>query len=879
MKAKEIRQKFLEYFQRQGHTVVPSSSLVPKDDPTLLFTNAGMVQFKKVFLGQEKREYTRATTAQKCLRVGGKHNDLENVGRTARHHTFFEMLGNFSFGDYFKAEAIQFAWEFLTKELGLDPKRLYITVYKDDDEAANLWQKIANVPREKIFRLGEKDNFWAMGDTGPCGPCSEILFDQGEEIACGPDCGIGVCDCDRYLEIWNLVFMQYNRDEEGNLTPLPRPSIDTGMGLERIAAVCQGVYSNFDSDLFKGIIDYLCNLARVNYKENEEIDVALRVIADHLRAISFMIADGILPANEGRGYVLRRLIRRAYRFGRLLNFKEPFLFRCLSKVTEEMQEAYPELLKSEPFAKDVVLKEEERFSLTLDKGLKLLAEKIEDLKQAKEQVFPGDIAFKLYDTYGFPLDIVRDITEKEGLDLDEAGFERYMQEQKVRAKEAWKGSGEKDLTAKFAPLIREGVKSEFIGYEFLSGKGFVLSLVTEKGEIVSSLKQGEKGYIVTDKTPFYGESGGQVGDRGRIISDKAKAEVLNTLKVGKTLIVHEVEIKEGTFKLQEEVSLVVDEGERIATARNHTATHLLHAALRKVLGEHVKQAGSLVEPKRLRFDFTHIKPLSWEELKQVEAEVNRVILAGVDVETEVMEYEEAVQKGAMALFGEKYEDKVRVVRVPGFSMELCGGTHLKNTSQAGIFVIVSEESVAAGVRRIEALTGLAAYDYIQELRETLRQVQNTLEVSSKQIGEKVKSLVQENKLLTKENKRLTEKIAAKQGKDLLNNLEEIEGIKVLTAKLEVEDIEAMRKVMDDLRSKLVSGVILLGSNNQGKALLLLSVSKDLHSKFTAPTLIKRVAKEVGGGGGGRPDLAQAGGSKGENLEQAFKCLKELIAQA
>lgn len=878
MKAKEIRKRFLEYFQKQGHTIVPSSPLVPKDDPSLLFTNAGMVQFKQVFLGQEKRAYIRATTAQKCLRVGGKHNDLENVGRTARHHTFFEMLGNFSFGDYFKKEAIQFAWEFLTQELKLDPNRLYITVYKDDDEAASLWQEVAGVPRERIFRLGEKDNFWAMGDTGPCGPCSEILFDQGEEMACGPNCGIGVCDCDRYLEIWNLVFMQFNRDEAGKLTPLPKPSIDTGMGLERISAVCQGVHSNFDSDLFQGIIGYLCDKAKVKYKEDEDIDTALRVIADHLRAISFMIADGILPANEGRGYVLRRLIRRAYRFGRLLGFKEPFLFESLAKVTEEMQEAYPELLKSESFARDVVLKEEERFSQTLDKGLGILAEEMENLKKAQKKVFPGDLAFKLYDTYGFPLDIIRDITEKEGLDLDEAGFEKYMQEQKQRAKEAWKGSGEKDLTSQFASLVKQEAKSEFIGYEFLKGEGVITYLLNEKGEIVSALNRGEAGYIVTDKTPFYGESGGQVGDRGRIVGPKGKAEVVNTLKVSKSLILHQVKVQEGNLQEKETVLLQVDEGDRIATARNHTATHLLHAALRKVLGEHVKQAGSLVEPKRLRFDFTHIKPVSEEELKKIEAEVNRVILSGVEVETEVMDYEEAVQQGAMALFGEKYEDKVRVVKVPGFSAELCGGTHLKNTSQAGLFVIASEEGVAAGVRRIEALTGFEAYKYVQEVRDTLKEVQSSLEVGARQVVDKVKSLVQENKQLVRENKRLTEKLAARQGANLLENIEEIAGIKVLTARLEVEDIEAIRKVMDDLRSKLESGIILLASNNQGKALLLLSVSKDLHEKFTAPKLIKEVAREVGGGGGGRPDLAQAGGSQGENIDKAFARLKEIVAQ-
>ncbi|SDN51761.1 alanyl-tRNA synthetase [Desulfonauticus submarinus] len=876
LKSKEIRRKFLEFFAKNGHTIVPSSSLIPKDDPTLLFTNAGMVQFKKVFLGQEKREYVRATTAQKCLRVGGKHNDLENVGRTARHHTFFEMLGNFSFGDYFKKDAIKFAWEFLTKELGLDPLKLYITVYKDDEEAISLWQQVAGVPKERIFRLGEKDNFWSMGDTGPCGPCSEILYDQGENLACGPNCGIGKCDCDRYLEIWNLVFMQYNRDEEGNLNPLPRPSIDTGMGLERISAVCQGVYSNFDSDLFTGIIDALCHKARVEYKADPEIDTALRVIADHLRAMAFMIADGILPSNEGRGYVLRRLIRRAFRFGRVLGFYEPFLNEFLTVVVHEMGEAYPELKESESFASEVILKEEERFAKTLDKGLKILEEALLSLEKSGQKMIGGEVVFRLYDTYGFPIDIVNDIAEKRGFKVDEKGFKQFMEEQKQRAKAAWKGSGEKDIATQFRTLLGKDFKVEFKGYDTLKSQGKILCLLNERGKEVKELSTGEKGFLLSDKTPFYGESGGQVGDTGIIKGENALVSVLTTLKPVKDLIVHQVEVVKGAVQQGEQISLEVQEGVRIATARNHTATHLLHAALRRVLGDHVKQAGSLVEPTRLRFDFTHIKALTPDELKQVEEEVNKVILTGLNVQTDIMEYEQAVKMGAMALFGEKYDQKVRVVKIGDFSIELCGGTHLNNTSQIGLFLIVNEEAVAAGVRRIEALTGTYAYKHVVSLKEILLSAQEELEVNFRQIPEKIKSLIKEYKTLLKENKRLEQKFASDQGKNLLSKKETLSGIDVLAVKVEIEDVGALRKLMDDLRSKMSSGIILLAAAKQGKANLLLSVSKDLHSKFTAPQLIKQVAKEVGGGGGGRPDLAQAGGPLGDKLDKAILKLKEII---
>ncbi|WP_457571669.1 alanine--tRNA ligase [Desulfovulcanus sp.] len=879
IKASEIREKFLQYFEKNGHKIVPSSPLIPKDDPTLLFTNAGMVQFKKVFLGQEKRDYVRATSSQKCLRVGGKHNDLENVGRTRRHHTFFEMLGNFSFGDYFKEEAIKLAWDFLTKELGLPKEKLYATVYKDDDEAILLWKKIAGFSDEKIFRLGEKDNFWSMGDTGPCGPCSEILIDQGEHMACGPECGIGQCDCDRFLEIWNLVFMQYDRDESGKLNPLPRPSIDTGMGLERITAVCQGVYSNFDTDLFAGLIQFTALKAGVKYKDNnEDIDTALRVIADHGRATAFMLADGILPSNEGRGYVLRRLIRRAFRFGRFLGLKDPFLFAVADQVVTEMGEAYPELKEGREFMLKVIRQEEERFSETLDKGLKILEDELTNLQKQGEQTIPGEIAFKLYDTYGFPIDIVNDIAEKQGFSVDENGFNKCMAEQKERAKSAWKGSGEKDLAGQFKRLITEGLQTEFVGYDQLTVTARVAHLMDEQATYVPvhSLSKGQTGFVVFSRTPFYGESGGQVGDKGQIQTASGRCIVEDTIKPAPELIVHKIRVIEGEILLDQEAELQVDTKRRMATARNHTATHLLHAALRKILGEHVRQAGSLVEDKRLRFDFTHIQALTPDEIRAVEEEVNAAILADLPVQTEIMDYPQAVAKGAMALFGEKYADQVRVVTVPGVSIELCGGTHLKRTGQTGPFCILSESAVAAGVRRIEAITGFEALSWLQKLKQEMEELQSLLKAGSGQLKSKVQSLQEQIKSLNKEKQALADKLASGRGKDLLQEAQEINGIMVLSQKVEAPDVGALRKLMDDLRSKLKSGIILLGCEQKGKAMLILYVSKDLHDRFTAPALIKEVAKEIGGSGGGRPELAQAGGPDIKKMDAALEKIKELI---
>ena len=876
--ANEIRRRFLDYFKKNGHTEVPSSSLIPRDDPSLLFTNAGMVQFKKIFCGQEKRDYVRATTSQKCLRVGGKHNDLDNVGRTARHHTFFEMLGNFSFGDYFKEDAIRFAWTFITEELKLPKEKLYITVYKDDDEAFELWRKVAGVAPERIFRLGDKDNFWSMGDTGPCGPCSEIHFDQGADMACGPDCGIGKCDCDRFLEIWNLVFMQFEQLPDGSRIPLPRPSIDTGMGLERIAGVCQGVRSNYDTDLFQTFIQYMAELAGVRYHDNDDTDTALRVIADHSRAIAFMIADGILPSNEGRSYILRRLIRRAYRFGRLMGMREPFLYKTALKVVEVMGDDYPELRARADFMARVVREEEERFAATLDKGLAMLEEEMDALAARGEKIIPGETAFRLYDTYGFPLDIVNDAAEKRGFKADEAGFNDFMLQQRRRARAAWKGSGEKDVASRFQTLLEDGLKSEFFGYDALSGVGRVVALLDEDGLPVDALADGAKGYVVTDRTPFYGASGGQCADTGILAAPAGTAKVLDALKASVDLTVHHPAVDNGTLLPDQEVTLTVTESTRLDAARNHTCTHLLHAALRRVLGEHVRQAGSLVTPDRLRFDFSHIAPMTPEELAAVERDVNAAILADYPLSTKLMGQQDAIDMGAMALFGEKYGDTVRVVAIGNDdhteSVELCGGTHLRSTGQAGCFVILSESGIAAGTRRIEAATGWNAFNLVHAMRDELHQLGGMLKTQPDGLVAKLDALQKENRGLRKDLEKAAAQAASGQGGDLMSRVEEINGVKVLAAKLGTTNIKALREVMDDIRSKLPSGVACVAAPvDESKVSMILYVSKDLHGRFTAPALIKEVAAPIAGSGGGRPDPAQAGGTNPAGIDEALAVLK------
>ncbi len=878
--ANEIRRRFLDYFKKNGHEIVASSSLVPRDDPSLLFTNAGMVQFKNIFQGHEKRAYCRATTAQKCLRVGGKHNDLENVGRTARHHTFFEMLGNFSFGDYFKEDAIKFAWGFLTEELGLPKERLYVTIFRDDDEARDLWLAHTDIPEERIYRMGEKDNFWSMGDTGPCGPCSEILIDQGEHMKCGDHCGIGQCDCDRFLEIWNLVFMQFNQLENGAREKLPRPSIDTGMGLERIAAVCQGVYSNYDSDLFQSIIQYTASLANVTYSasapDTNDTDTALRVIADHSRAIAFMISDGILPSNEGRGYVLRRLLRRAYRFGHLLGFSGPFLYKTTHKVVETMGDDYPELRQNSDFMIRVVREEEERFNATLDKGLAMLEEAMAGLREKSEDTIPGELAFRLYDTFGFPLDIVNDIAEKQSIKVDEDGFNAFMREQKERAKAAWKGSGEQGLAARFSSLLDEGLRSEFVGYERLSIDSRIVSLLDENALPVDRLDAGATGYLVAGRTPFYGESGGQAGDTGELATASGAAQVTDALKPSPELTVHKILVRDGSILLDQEASLRVTSEARKASARNHTCTHLLQAALRKVLGAHVHQAGSLVSPERLRFDFTHISALSPQELLQVEHEVNRAIMADRPVRACEMSQEDALAQGAMALFGEKYGDVVRTITIEDESMELCGGTHLERTGEAGCFHIVSEGGVAAGVRRIEAVTGWNALALFSAQREELAAIAHCVKGKPGDLAAKVQHLQQSMKNACKEVERLTAKAASESGRDIMAEKTVINGVSVVAARASAPNIKTLRELMDDVRSKLPSGVACLACADNEKAHLIVAVSKDLLNRYKAPDLVRQIAGEINGSGGGRPDMAQAGGTNPDGIDAALKKFKTLI---
>ena len=875
----EIRRRFLKFFNDRGHEIVRSSSLVPRDDPSLLFTNSGMVQFKKIFQGQETRAYSRATTAQKCLRVGGKHNDLENVGRTARHHTFFEMLGNFSFGDYFKEDAIKFAWAFITEELRLPKDKLYATIFLDDDEAHTLWLHHTDIPAERIIRMGEKDNFWRMGDTGPCGPCSEILIDQGEHMTCGPECGIGKCDCDRFLEIWNLVFMQFNELAPGKREPLPKPSIDTGMGLERIAAVCQGVYSNYDTDLFASIINTACALAGVSYSrsapDTNDVDTALRVIADHSRSMAFMVADGIMPSNEGRGYVLRRLIRRAYRFGRLIGMPAAFLYKTVDSVVDQMGEDFPELYTSREFMGRVVREEEERFEKTLDKGLALLEEELATLEEQAKQRIPGEVAFKLYDTYGFPLDIINDVSEKRGISVDEDGFRELMNKQKERAKAAWKGSGETDIASRFAALLEEGLRSGFTGYDSLTGESRIIALLDAEGERVEALAKGAKGWCVTGATPFYGASGGQLGDTGLLSSSLGTAEVTDTLKPSAELTVHQITVTEGEILLDAEVALTVEEGPRLASARNHTCTHLLHAALHQVLGTHARQAGSLVGPDRLRFDFNHVSAMTKEELAEVERRVNAAIMADRPLAVSHCAYDEAVAKGALALFGEKYADMVRVVAIEGESTELCGGTHLERTGQAGCFMILSESGVAAGVRRIEAATGWNALAECGRYREELEDAWPLLKSRPGELPKRIHALQEEARTLRKQLEKTAAKAVSGSGRDLMETVEEINGVRVLAARTGAPGMKALRELADDVRSKLPSGVICLtAEDDEGKVSMIVAVTRDLHDRFTAPALIKEAAAAIGGSGGGRPDMAQAGGNNPAGIEEAFAILKK-----
>lgn len=876
MTGNEIREKFLQYFADKGHTVVDSSPLVPHDDPTLLFTNAGMVQFKRVFMGEDKRDYVRAATSQRCVRAGGKHNDLENVGYTARHHTFFEMLGNFSFGDYFKKEAIDYAWEFLTKVIGLPTENLWVSVFDDDDEAFALWEKIEDLPKGRIVRMGEEENFWAMGDTGPCGPCSEIHIDLGQKAGCGkPDCEIG-CDCDRFLEIWNLVFMQFNRSEDGTMTPLPRPSIDTGMGLERIAAVMQGKFNNYDSDLFIPIIDKIAETGGTKYGQDKATDTALRVIADHCRATAFLVADGVLPSNEGRGYVLRRVMRRAVRYGCTLGLTKPFLSGITETVIEMMQQAYPHLLDAKELLAKVVINEEERFFETLDNGLTMLNDEIEQLKTAGKNEISGDFIFKLYDTYGFPVDIVKDVAAEQGLIADEIGFNAAMEVQRQQSKKSWKGAGLEEIGAGIRILKEKGQKTVFMGYETRRHNSNIDGMINQNGELVDSAKVGDKISIVCSETPFYAESGGQTGDQGEIVSTAGKASVLNTVSGAEGLIVHQAEIIEGTLSVGDSLELKVTEGRRQRIANNHTATHLLHAALKTVLGEHVKQSGSLVEPDRLRFDFTHFSPVTKDELDRVEQIVNEEIRANTKLQTDVMDRDDAVKGGATALFGEKYDEAVRVVSVGDFSKELCGGTHVGATGEIGLCKIASEGGIAAGVRRIEAITGPDAFARFQVAEAKYLGIAEQLKTSPDEVSAKLEKILARQKELEKEVSQLTAKMTVTDLDKIINEAKEINGVRVVSLQIPIDSSKTMREVGDKVRDKLGTGVVVLGGIFQDKVSLLAIVSKDLTKQFHAGKIIKEVAAKVGGSGGGRPDMAQAGGTMVDKLPEALNSVYSIL---
>jgi alanyl-tRNA synthetase len=855
----ELRTSFLDFFAAHGHQVVPSSPLVPANDPTLLFTNAGMVQFKDVFLGHDKRPYHRATSTQRCVRAGGKHNDLENVGYTARHHTFFEMLGNFSFGDYFKHSAILYAWEYLTQVLAIPPERLWVTVFQDDDEAAAIWLDEIGVDPARFSRCGEKDNFWSMGDTGPCGPCSEIFYDHGPQVPGGPP-GSPDADGDRYIEIWNLVFMQFDRDVSGKLTPLPKPSVDTGMGLERLAAVMQGVHSNYEIDLFVKLIDAAAQATGAPDRESK----ALRVIADHIRSAAFLIVDGVTPGNEGRGYVLRRIIRRAIRHGYQLGQAEPFFFTLVAPLAAEMGEAFPELPKAQERVAHVLKLEEERFAETLEQGMRILEQAIAGLTGA---VIPGETVFKLYDTYGFPLDLTADIARERGLTLDTAGFDREMTRQKERARAA------SHFSAGAGAALRLEGETCFTGYEHLDDLAHVLGIY-RGAEAVEVLSVGDEGILVLDRTPFYAESGGQVGDRGWLTGEEVRLTVLNTQKLGGDVFGHVCRVEAGELRIGDKLEAKVDAERRRATALNHSATHLMHAALRHILGDHVQQKGSLVDPERLRFDFSHFEPVSREQLRAIERRVNQEIRENHPVETRVMTLEDAKATGAMALFGEKYADQVRVLRMGDFSTELCGGTHARAVGDIGLFKILGEGGIASGVRRIEATTGAQALAAVEADEERLLHLASLVKGSREDLDDKVAALLERAKRLEKELGDLKAKAASAAGQDLADQAEEISGIKVLAARLDGADAKALRDALDRLKDKLGSAIILLAAESEGRVSLVAGVTKDLTDRFQAGELIREAAAKVGGKGGGRADMAQAGGTDPTGLPAALALAKE-----
>jgi len=857
----DIRHLFLEFFQEKGHEIVSSSPLVPANDPTLLFTNAGMVQFKELFLGNEVRKYSKAVSSQRCVRAGGKHNDLENVGYTARHHTFFEMLGNFSFGDYFKREAIQYAWEFLTETLALPQEKLWITVFDEDDEAADIWIKEMGVDPARLSRIGAKDNFWSMGDTGPCGPCSEIFYDHGEDVAGGPP-GTPEEDGDRYIEIWNLVFMQFDRDANGTLSPLPKPSVDTGMGLERLAAVLQDVHNNYDIDLFQRLIKSIQDLSGTE----DSSHTSLRVIADHIRSCAFMITDDVQPSNVGRGFVLRRIIRRAVRHGHKLGLNETFFYKLVAPLVAEMGEAFPELTKAQPLIERALKQEELQFEKTLDKGLTILEHTISEMS---DKEIPGETVFLLYDTYGFPIDLTADIARERNLSLDIAGFEREMEAQRTRAR------GASQFAGGLSDQVSIDGETEFRGYDSTRQQATITSILID-GNHVDQLAQGQQGIIVLDHSPFYAESGGQAGDLGQISTDSANFEVTDTRKQAKAFT-HIGLCENGEFKVGDLVTAHIDEHNRIATGLNHSATHLLHAALQHVLGDHVAQKGSLVNAQRLRFDFSHFEPVSNEQLHEIERLVNQQIRLNHDIDTTIMSLDDAKESGAMALFGEKYEEDVRVLSMGDFSTELCGGTHAKRTGDIGLIKITSEVGIASGVRRIEAVTGESALDYIDTNEARLNDVADLIKAKPDTVQEKTSQLVQRTRQLEKELEALKGKLASSAGSDLAGSAQDIAGVKVLAAQLEGVDGKSLRDTVDQLKNKLGTAAIILSCVDGEKITLIAGVTKDATDKVRAGDLVAHVASQVGGKGGGRPDMAQGGGTQPENLSTALDSVSSWIS--
>lgn len=863
MTSAEIRQKFLDFFASRGHEIVPSSSLVPGNDPTLLFTNAGMVQFKDTFLGDEQRDYNRATSSQRCVRAGGKHNDLENVGYTARHHTFFEMLGNFSFGDYFKRDAIKYAWEFLTVDLGLPAEKLWVTVFEDDDEAAAIWLDEMKIAPNRFSRLGEKDNFWAMGDTGPCGPCSEIFYDHGDAVPGGPP-GSPDEDGDRYIEIWNLVFMQYERKADGSMTPLPKPSVDTGAGLERVAAVMQNVHSNYEIDLFQSLLKAISRITGVDDLNNN----SLKVIADHIRSCSFLIVDGVLPSNEGRGYVLRRIVRRAVRHGYQLGVKDIFFYRIVEALVAVMGEAYPELAQKQKFVEKALKDEEEQFARTLENGMSILEKSIKDLDG---ETIPGETVFRLYDTYGFPVDLTADVAREHGLSIDMEGFDAAMAVQKSQARAASNFGSVAKLD------IDSSVATDFVGYERLEDTSSLTAMFADS-KAVDSAEEGDELLLLLDRTPFYGESGGQVGDTGFLSNENASFEVLDTQKQGDA-VVHRGVLRKGSLRLGDQLSATVAGDARAAIMLNHSATHLMNAALRRVLGEHVLQKGSLVDADRLRFDFSHTAPVSAAELRQIENQVNAEILKNSSVSKEVLPIEKAKEKGAVALFGEKYGDEVRVVSMGGeYSIEFCGGTHVERTGDIGLFKIVSESGISAGVRRIEAVTGKGALALIEKEEDTLRRVCEIVKSSSDDVLDKVQQLASNTKALEKQLEQLKSKMASSAGSDLASQAEEIAGVKVLAAVVEGFNPKTLRDTADQLKNKLGTSVVVLITAADGKVSIVAGVSKDLVDKVKAGDLANMIALQVGGKGGGRPDMAMAGGSDVDAIPKAAASIRPWLEE-